>query len=177
MIIFQIVIILIFIIVVLLFTLSLINQMVYKVPHVSTFNEDLYIVKEAFNTYHLEWKKVADLWSWTWKILRLLDKEFKAEATWYEIDISNVIISKILNKVLSSKATVIKWDYLQADLQKYEVLYIYLFPCLMKKVEERIFSHCKKGTIIIVNAFQFKNHTPSKIFYKKWKEKIFVYKI
>ena len=47
----------------------------------------------------------------------------------------------------------------------------------MEKVEKRIFSHCTKGTIVIVNAFKFHNHTPIEVFQKKGKDKIFVYEV
>ena len=151
--------------------------MVYKVPHVSTFNSDLSIIRKVFSKYITPWRNVADLWSWTGKILRLLEKEFWAKTTWYEIDLSNVIISKILNKIYKSEAKVAKWNYLEANLQEHGIIYIYLFPCLMEKVEERIFSHCTKWTIVIVNAFPFKNHKPLETFKKKWKWKIFIYRV
>ena len=160
-----------------LYILSLCNKIIYRVPHVATFDSDIVILKKIFVKYITSWKKVADLWSGTGKIIRLLAKEFWAEVTWYEIDLSNVLISKIVNTFKKSDAKIVKGNYLKADLRDYEVLYIYLFPCLMKKVEARIFSHCNKWTIIIVNAFAFKNHKPIDVFLKNWKEKIFVYRV
>jgi hypothetical protein len=47
----------------------------------------------------------------------------------------------------------------------------------MEKVEKKIFSECKKETIIIVNAFPFENHKPMKIYKKSGKGKIYVYKV
>lgn len=167
----------IFWIVVILYVLSLCNQIIYKVPHVSTFNSDLHIIKEVFSKYISIWNKVADLWSGTWKIVRLLEKDFWAKVTWYEIDLSNVLISKIVNTFKKYDAKIVKWNYLKTDLKNYDVLYIYLFPCLMEKVEERIFSHCTKWTIVIVNAFPLKNKKPIDVFLKNWKEKIFVYRV
>lgn len=160
-----------------LYTLSLINSIKYKVPQVSTFNSDLEIIKKAFWKYGLKWKKIVDLGSGIWKITRLLEKDFWTKSTGYEIDLSNVIISKILNKIFSSNAKIIRWNYFKADLKKYDFIYVYLFPVLMEKIEEKIWADSKKWTIIFVNAFKFKNHETIDIFYKNWKEKIFVYKV
>jgi len=166
-----------FIIFTTLYVMSLINVLVYKVPQVSTFNSDLKILREVFWNYELKWKKIVDLWSWTWKIIRLLEKEFKMKSTWYEIDLSNTLIAKVLNKIFKSKAEVIKWNYFNADLKEYDYIYLYLFPELIEKLEKKIWKDAKKWTIIFVNAFKFKNREPIKIYLKNWKEKIFVYKI
>ncbi len=160
-----------------LYFLSLINNIKYKVPQVSTFNSDLKILRESFKKYNLEWKKIVDLWSGIWKIMRLLEKEYKANVTWYEIDYSNVLIAKILNKFFNSRWKIIKWNYFEADLRQYDFIYIYLFPELMEKVEEKIFSSAKKWTIVFVNSFKLIKHKPIEIFYKNGKEKIFIYKI
>jgi len=160
-----------------LYFMSLINYIRFKVPQVSTFSSDFKVLKDNLWKYNLEWKKIADMWSGIGKVIRFVEKEFWAKSTGYEIDLSNVIIWKILNKVFWSKSKIIKWNYFEADLKKYDFIYIYLFPCLMEKVEEKIFSDAKKWTIIFVNAFKFWKHKPIDIFYKNWKEKIFVYKV
>lgn len=156
---------------------SLINNIIYKVPQVSTFNTDLKILREVFNNYDLNWKKIVDLWSGIWKMTRLFESEYKMKSTWYEIDFSNVLISKILNNIFKFKWRNIRWNYLKKDLSEFDFVYIYLFPVLMEKVEKKIWSNCKKWTIIFVNAFKFQNHEPIKIYKKNWKDKIFVYEV
>ncbi len=159
------------------YILSLRNNIKYKVPQVSTFSSDFKILKKNLWKYDLKWKKWADLWSWIWKIIRFFEKNFESKMTWYEIDPSNVILAKFLNKFFSSKTKVIKWNYFEANLKQYDFIYVYLFPCLMEKLEEKIFSESKPWTYVFVNAFKFKNYKPIEIFYKKGKEKIFVYKV
>jgi len=156
---------------------SFINYIKYKVPQVSTFGSDFQILKKNLWKYNLEWKKILDMWSWIGKVMRFLEKNFKAKVTGYEIDLSNVIIAKILNKIFNSKTKIIKWNYFDADLKKFDYIYIYLFPELMEKIEEKIWRDAKKGTIIFVNAFKFKKHQPIDIFYKNGREKILVYKV
>jgi hypothetical protein len=165
------------VLIIFLYTSSLLNNIIYKVPQVSTFNSDLDILKQVFNKYYINWKKMADLWSWTWKMLRLFEKEYEMNATWFEIDFWNVLISKIISKSLGLKNKSIKQNYFQADLKGFDFVYIYMFPCLMKRVEEKIWSSCEKWTIIFVNAFKFENQQPIEVFRKNWKDKIFVYEV
>jgi len=166
-----------FIIITILYTLSLINNIFYKVPQVSTFNSDLDILKKVFDKYIINWKKIVDLWSGTWKMLRFFEKNYDIKSTWYEIDFSNVLISKIINKFWNYKNISKRKNYFKADLSKFDYIYVYLFPELMEKVEEKIWNSTKSWTIIFVNAFKFENHKPIEIFQKNWKDKIFVYKI
>jgi len=167
-----------FIIFTIFYSLSLINNIIYKVPQVSTFNSDLNILRKVCDKYLVRNKKIVDLWSWTWKMLRFFEREYKMKVIWFEIDISNVIISKIINKLLWYKnITTKRKNYFDVDLSDFDFIYIYLFPVLMKKVEEKIWNSAKPWTIIIVNAFKFEKHKPIEIFQKNWKDKIFVYKI
>ena len=160
-----------------LYSLSLFNNIKYIVPQVSTFKSDFEVLRKWLKKYNLRWKKILDLWSWIWKAIRFFEREFDMKATWCEIDLSNTIIAKILNKIFGSKCEVIKWNYFKLDLKQYDFIYIYLFPELMEKVEEKIWKDAKKWTIIFVNAFKFQKHKPIDIFYKNWKEKIFVYEV
>ena len=160
-----------------LYSLSLINNIIYKVPQVSTFNSDLKLLKSVFDSYNLEWKKIVDLWSGTWKMLRLFEKEYNMKSTWFEIDFSNVVIAKTLNKLFWYSTKSFRRNYFKADLKEFNFVYVYLFPVLMEKVEEKIWNSCSKWTIIFVNAFKFEKHKPIKIYKKNWKDKIFVYEI
>ena len=165
------------IIFIIFYCLSLINNIIYKVPQVSTFNSDLKLLKSVFDKYKLEWKKIVDLWSWTWKMLRLFEKEYNMKSSWFEIDFSNVIIAKIINKIMWYNTVSFRKNYFKADLKEYDFVYLYLFPVLMEKIEEKIWNNCSKWTIIFVNAFKFKKHEPIKIYQKNWKDKIFVYEV
>lgn len=177
MIILYILLIILLLIFIVLYFSSLINNIIYKVPQVSTFNSDLKILRDAFNNYNLNWKKIVDLGSWIWKMTRLFEREYNMKTTWYEIDFSNTFISKIFNKILWYKWKNIRWNYFKKDLSEFDFVYIYLYPVLMEKVEEKIWSKCHKWTIIFVNAFKFKKHKPIKIFQKNWRDKIFVYEV
>jgi len=160
-----------------MYMLSLINNILYKVPQVSTFNSDLELLNKVFSEYNLNWKKIVDLGSWTWKMLRFFEKNYKMQVFWFEIDYSNVLISNIIKKILWYKYISKRQNYFKTDLSKYDFVYIYLFPVLMQKVEDKIWNSSKPWTIIFVNAFKFEKHKPIKVFKKNWKDKIFVYEV
>lgn len=159
------------------YSLSLINSIVYKVPQISSFKSDLIVMRKWLVKYNLEWKNFIDMWSWIWKIIRFFENEFKCKTTWYEIDASNVMIARFLNLLFKNKRKVIKKNYFESDLSKYDVIYIYLFPSLIEKIEEKINKEVKKWTLVISNAFKLKNKKPKEILYNdKWKEEVYIYK-
>lgn len=128
--------------------------------------------------YNLKWKTIADLGSWSWKVLRFFEKEFWMLATWYEIDFSNVLYSRFLNFIFKSKSKVVKWNYLKKDLSEYDVLYIYLFNILMPDVQKKLWKNCKTGTLIISNTFKIPNKIPIEILFdENGKEEVYIYKI
>ncbi len=159
------------------YILSLFNNIVYKVPQVSTFSSDLSFLKRIFDSYELKWKNIADLWSWIWKMLRFFEKNYSMNSVWFEIDFSNVLISRIISKIFGFKNKVFKKDYLKSSLSDFDFIYVYLFPSIMDKLEKKLWSSCKKWTVIFVNAFKFENHKPLKVYQKNWKDKVFVYVI
>ena len=109
------------------YILSLINSIKYKVPQVSTFPSDFKILKKNLWKYNLKGKKIADLWSWIWKVIRFFEKEFGVEAIWFEIDSSNALIARVINKIFWSKTKIINWSYFEADLKQYDFIYFCLY--------------------------------------------------
>jgi len=166
------------ILVTILLILSIISSIVNWIPQVSTFNSDFIVMKKELWKYKLKWKKIIDLWSWTWKSIRFFEKFFNTKTTWCEIDLSNYIISKILNKIIWYNAIIIRWNYLKIELNKYDFIYIYLLPKIIDKAEEIIWEKAKKWTIIFSNAFKLTKHNPIDILKdEKGKEEIYVYEV
>lgn len=93
-------------------------------------------------------KKLIDMGSWTWKMLRFFwKKNFWCVTTWYEIDLANSIIARILNKIFVKQTTIIRWNYFISNLADFDIIYIYLYPELVSKIEDKIKMKQKKGTI------------------------------
>lgn len=160
-----------------LYILSIFNSIYYKIPQVASFNSDLKVMKKWLAKYDLKWKKLIDMWSGTGKILRFFEKEFGCDVTWYEIDLANSMIAKILNKIFKLNAKIIKWNYFLANLHDYDIVYIYLFPEFVAKIEEKLEQEAKPGTLVFANAFKLKKASPIEIIYDdKWKEEVYIYK-
>lgn len=53
-------------------------------------------------------------------------------------------------------------DFQQAKLDHYDYIYLYLWPEQLKDIEDWIFSHIDKRTILISNSFMFVSHRPYK---------------
>lgn len=161
-----------------LFLLKIINSTIYRVPHVATFGSDIEVMKKWLKKYPLKGKKIVDLWSGTGKIVRFFEKEFGAISYWYEVDLSNHLISKLINKITNSKCKVYKKSYYDINLSWYQVIYVYLFPEIIDKIESKIWQESDKWTIIISNAFKFKNKIPIEILKnEKWKEELYMYEV
>ncbi len=176
--IFELILIIAFFILVIIFSLSVYNSIRYKVPQVWTFSSDFEVMKKYLWKYNLKWKKLVDLWSWSWKVLRFFEKQFWMKTTGYEIDFSNVLIAKIINLFTWSKSKIIRWNYLKADLSSFDVVYVYWFTVLMPWIEKKLWENCKKWTLVISNAFRMPNKKPIDILCNnEWKEEVFVYRI
>ena len=176
--IFSIIIIIIIILIIIIVFISLLNSIIYKVPLVWTFLSDFNVMKKWLKKYNLKWKYLVDLWSWTWKVLRFFEREFNMKTTGYEIDLWNILIAKFFNKIFWLKAKIVKKSYFDTNLSKYDYIYIYLYPELIEKIQEKIWYDCKEWTIIFSNAFKLKKYKPIEILKdEKWNDEIYIYKI
>jgi len=140
-----------------------------KVPYVWTFNEQLEMLKKLSLQ---KWKSIIDLWCWDGKALRFFEKQFWLKWIWYDINLYAILYGKILNKIHKSNIKIINGDFLKQDISVYDYIYVYLLPEFLGKIEDWIFTHKKKDTIIISTAFTFKNHKSFQII--NWK--IYLYK-
>lgn len=66
----------------------------------------------------------------------------------------------------------------RADLRDADVVFLYLFPASMKRLEEKFDTELKPGTRVISHAFRFPNRTPVQEVRLPWgrkEKKVFVY--
>jgi len=156
----------------------MVNMFLYGVPQVSTFASDFKVMKKWLKKYKLKNKKIVDLGSGTGKVLRFLERNFWAKVTGYEVDLGNYLTAIFFNKVFWLNAKIYLKNYFKADFSKYDYIYVYLFPELMDKLDKKIWSECRKWTIIFSNAFKFTNRKPIEILlWKNDKEEIYIYKV
>lgn len=147
-----------------------------KVPYVPSFNSDLKIIWQQLDLK--PWKSIVDLGCWDWKALRYLKKTFDLwQADGYDINPMPIILWKIYNFFQNTKnINLYVKDFNQVNLKRHDYIYLYLFPELLEKIEDNIFSKISTHWLIISNSFQFKKHKPVKILKSNsWKWKIYIY--
>jgi 16S rRNA A1518/A1519 N6-dimethyltransferase RsmA/KsgA/DIM1 with predicted DNA glycosylase/AP lyase activity len=101
-------------------------------------------------------KRAVDLGSGDGRITRELEK---AGAIAYGIENNPflVIYSRIKLKLQNSKSKIILNSFWSDDFSKYDVIMMFQVNYVMKKLEDKIKSECKKGTIIISHHWKFPN--------------------
>ncbi len=104
--------------------------------------------------------KVYDLGSGDGKLLFLAAKQ-GAIAVGLEINPFLVLYSNIRSFFSPYRHTVhTQWrNFWKADLSDADVVFIYLLPWRMEKLQEKLQQKLKKGTLVISNSFIFPNWT------------------
>lgn len=147
------------------------------VPYVASFDKDITLMQERLSL--TPGSTIVDLWCGDGKALRFFVQEYKFKQ-WvgYEISWHAWLYGKyLLWKQSISSINLIRWSLYTADLTKYDYIYCYLMPFVMKDIEYWVQNSINENTIIIVNTFPFPNRAPHKIIHdQSWKKKIYLYK-
>lgn len=103
-------------------------------------------------------EKAADLGAGNGKIVMALAKA-GAEAHGYEINPFLVLAAriKIRRAGLQNKAFMHCKSFWRCDFSAYDLIYIYAFPYIMKKLEGKLQEKMKPKARVIANAFSFPN--------------------
>lgn len=123
-------------------------------PFVPTTNN---AVKSIIKQINLKsGQTVADLGSGNGKILVAAAK-VGAYADGYEINPFLVLYSLIIAVITKTKSKInVYWkNFWKADLKKYDVIFVYLLPWKMEKLEQKIIKESKPNALIVSNSFVF----------------------
>ncbi len=147
------------------------------VPYVPSFDKDLALMHDSL--WLESGKTLLDLWCGDGKALRYLVQHYRIDQ-WvgYEISRHAVLLGRFLNwKNGVKNVKLIHQSLYRADVEKYDYIYCYLMPFVMKNMETRLQKNIRKDTVIIVNSFKFPNRKPYTIIKDtRGKEKIFLYR-
>lgn len=105
----------------------------------------------------------------------LVGAEFFAKSAGIEMNPYLWILSNF-RKLISrnrSKLNFLLGSFFNISFKEYDVMYIYLFPEIMAKLEDKIFSEMSKGSTVISHTFAFKKHQPE----QKLNKHYLVYKV
>jgi hypothetical protein len=159
----------------LIFGYSLIFSFFSRIPYISSKKNSISQMIKLANVKESD--SITDLGCGDMKVLIQLEKEKNITGTGYEISPIPYLLAKIKLILNRSKNTIYFKNFLKVDLQDTNVIFVYLTPPILKKLEKKIVNECSKGTKIISNSFSFPNLKPKLISESVNHQKIFYYEI
>lgn len=147
-----------------------------KAPYVPSFNSHLKLMQDHLRLK--KWGKLVDLGCGDGKAMRFFRKTFGLHCEGYDINPFALNHGRLLNRMKGIKdIKMIKGNFETAPLEKYDYIYVYLFPNQLADIEDRIFKNITDHAIIISNSFKFSKHHPfDTIKNKKGRDAIFLYR-
>lgn len=144
--------------------------------YVPSFNRHIKLMKNHLKL--VRWKRLVDLWCGDGKAMRFFAGHFGLQCDGYELQNFPYLYGRLCNYLLwYTNLKMYKQNFSQADLSRYDYIYVYLLPVQMAEIESRIFKQMNPTAIIISNSFQFAVHQPYEVIKDvKWKPSIFLYK-
>jgi len=164
-------------VVVLLFviTSAFIGFILTRVPFVPTDTGDIEFIVKQLGVSDKDF--FYDLGSGDGKVVFLVNKLSGAngvgfELTWWTYVLS-VLISKFKNK--NGKLKFRNQNFFKHSWAEASFVYGYLYPPLMRSVEEKFLADCRPGTVAIIRDFPFPNLKPDQIHFRPKKHEIYIY--
>ncbi len=131
-----------------------------SVPYVWSYISHKKLLKQHNDKIH--WKYILDMGCGDGGILRFFVRNMAFHrGDWYDIRRFPIKLGKILNQLFwYNKITLYQQDFLDADMQKYDVIYLFLWSSIIVNIEKQIHDRIRPETIVITNTFHFKNREP-----------------
>lgn len=146
-----------------------------RVPFVPTYAGDVkFIVKKLGITSR---DVFYDLGSGNGKVAFLVEKLAGSRVTGYELTWWTHLWAKLQKVFTGSKANFINRDFFKEDWSKANIIYCYLYPPLMRRIEEKFKTEMKPGSVAIVRDFPFPDMAYAEKYYLPKEHEIYVYKV
>jgi hypothetical protein len=145
-----------------------------RVPFVPTSKNDIeFIVKKiginSQDTFY-------DLGSGNGKVVFMVEKMSGAKVKGFELSWWTILFSKIKAKIKKSNAKFAAKNFFNEDWSEANIIYCYLYPPLMGRIEAKFKSQMKPGSIAIVRDFPFPTMRHSEKYFLPKSHEIYVYK-
>ena len=146
-----------------------------RVPFVPTSAHDIeFIVKKiGINSQDVFY----DLGSGNGKVVFMVEKMSGAKVKGFELGWWTILYAKLKAKIKSSKAEFANENFFNQDWSKANIIYCYLYPPLMARIEAKFKKELKPGSMAIVRDFPFPNMPHSEKYFLPKKHEIYVYKL
>lgn len=170
---------LLFLLIALLITFMVISELIAfirtRVPFVPTNANDIeFIVKKiginSQDTFY-------DLGSGNGKVVFMVEKMTGAKVKGFELGWWTILFSKIKAKIKKSSAKFEAKNFFYEDWSGANIIYCYLYPPLMGRIEAKFKATMKLGSIAIVRDFPFPNMPHTEKYFLPKNHEIYIYKI
>lgn len=154
---------------------SFLSFLITKVPFVPTKKTEIeYILNQIPIT-----KKdcFIDLGSGNGKVVFLVESTTQAKVIGYETTAWTYLWSMIKKFIIKSNAKFYHKNFLNVSWSNASVIYCYLYPHLMGKIENKFCTECKPGSMAIIKDFPFPKKNPEQILRLPKNHEIYIYKI
>lgn len=156
-------------------TSAFIGFVITRVPFVPTSEGDIrYIVEKLGITSR---DVFYDLGSGDGKVALLVEKLSGAKVRGYELTWWTHLLAKIKAKASGSKAEFKNQNFFKVNWSEANIIYCYLYPPLMARVEEKFKAEMNPGSIAVVRDFPFPNLEPDQVLVMPKKHEIYIYKL
>ncbi len=152
-----------------------------RVPFVPTHAGDIKFIVEKLKLSPTD--AFYDLGSGNGKVVFLVNELSGAKTVGFELGWWTILFAKIRLKILDlrfKRKHSIKFknqDFFQANWSEANIIYCYLYPPLMGRIEEKFLAELKPGSIAIVRDFPFPTMSYVEKYYLPKDHEIYVYKI
>lgn len=158
--------------------IDLLNFIIRKGPPLSSSSKTIKSVLAIIGKY--EGKTFVDLGCGTARTLVAVKKRHpQMKVIGYENWPTQFILAKLLLFFSGIKGKIFYKDLFQARLENADIVYCYLFPELMEKLEKKLEKELKDNALVISNTFPFPHWKPKEIVITNSKtsahKKIFIY--
>ena len=109
-------------------------------------------------------KKFYDLGSGNGRLISFIANKYpELECVGVEYNIGAYIQAKFRN-IFSKRKVEYQWkDFYKSNLSDVDVVYVYLFPPIIDRLETKFLAELKQGSMVIANSFPLKNKEPKVI--------------
>lgn len=162
--------------------IEILNFIIRKMPTVPTSSQAIDFILEIIEGKSDGRKTFVDLGCGWARVLIAVKKKYpKMEVIGYENLPTQFLLAKIAVFFSGTKAKVFYKDLFRADLTNADIVFCYLYPHLMKGLENKLEKELKEGALVIANAFPLSGWQPHKIIKTASKnpdcKKIFIYPV
>ena len=133
-----------------------------KVPTLSTNTKAIEKILENINLKGK--KKFYDLGSGNGRLVSCLaDKYPELECVGIEYNLAAHCHAKIRNLFSKNEASYQRKNFFKIDLENADIIYAYLYPPVMERLEAKFAKELHKETMVILNSFPLKSKKPKTV--------------